>query len=78
MCGDHIELVVPELNMILNPGCTIKLGRFDTVMWRLCYGWYTWGGNRPVCGWYLVNVADPTTVKPLERPDLDDVYLIAR
>ena len=45
--------------------------------WEVCYGWYEFGGNRPVCGWYLKKDGG-LTVKPLQLPDLDDIYLIER
>ena len=78
MFTTHIELFVPELHMVLQPGCKVKLGRFETTLWTVAYGWYTWGGNRPVCGWYLIDESNPADLKPLERPDLDDIYVIAR
>lgn len=72
-----LTLEVPELKMTLYDGCKVKLGRFDSTMWVVSHGWYTWGGNRPVCGWYLTNLEDPTDVKPLQKTDLDDIYLIS-
>ena len=33
----------------LRPGAHIKLGRFESAEWVLGFGWYSWGGNRPVC-----------------------------
>lgn len=41
----------------------------------MSYGWYTWGGNRPVCGWYLTNI-ESSDIKPLQLTDLDDIYVI--
>lgn len=68
-------LNIPNSNRIIRPGNVIKLGRFDSTQWTVSYGWYSFGGNRPVCGWYLVH-DDGITVKPLQLPDLDDIYLI--
>jgi len=67
---------IPEFNITLTPGCRVKLGRFDIITWILSYGWYSWGGNREVCGWYLTNIKDVSDLKPLYRTDLDDIYLI--
>jgi len=66
---------VPETSLSIRAGDIVKLGRFDAARWRVEYGWYTWGGNRPFCGWYLTNV-DTLDVKPLQKTDLDDIYVI--
>lgn len=76
MFGPPTTLPVPELNMELHPGNCIRLGRFARVAWIVCYGWYAWGGNREVCGWYLKDAKDPKSIKPLQRPDLIDIYLV--
>lgn len=73
--SDSLTLYVPELRLTLRNGSRVKLGRFDSTMWVLSHGWYSWGGNRPVCGWYLTNMENPAEVKPLQKPDLDDIYL---
>lgn len=75
---DTLRLDVPNSALHLHPGDHIKLSRFDLMVWRVNYGWYEWGGNRPVCGWYLQSIEDLTTVKPLQLPDLYDIYLIER
>lgn len=77
-CHDHVTLFIPDFNIVLRPGCKVKLGRFESTTWQLTHGWYTWGGNRPVCGWYLFDLEDVRNIKPLEQPDLDDIYLVAR
>lgn len=74
MCGD-IVLEIPGTNQILRPGCKVKLGRFDSEIWLVNYGWFSFGGNRPFCGWYLTK-DNGLTVKPLQLPDLDDIYMI--
>ncbi len=75
---NEIRLDIPELNTYITPGCKVKLGRFQTTLWTVCHGWYSWGGNREVCGWHLIQTDDPTNLKPLQRTDLDDMYLIER
>ena len=69
-------LEIPEFNITLTPGCRVKLGRFAVEIWEVQFGWYTWGGNRPVCGWYLKNTMIPCDIKPLQKTDLDDIYLV--
>ena len=71
------SLQFPDSNRALFPGDIVKLGRFSDKEWTVAYGWYSFGGNREVCGWYLDS---PLTheLKPLQKPDLDDIYLIQR
>lgn len=66
---------VPNANISIRPGNKVKLGKFESELWKVCYGWYAWGGNRPVCGWYLVS-ENNGNIKPLQKPDLDDIYII--
>lgn len=73
---DNISIELNKINLKLEPGCVLKLGRFESTSWRLQFGWYSWGGNRPMCGWYLVNTTDPKLLKPLQFADLNDVYLV--
>lgn len=73
--GD-MRLQVPDLDITLVPNCRIRLSRFDSTVWVVSYGWYSWGGNRPQCGWFLIDESNPCTVKPLQLPDLDDVYFV--
>lgn len=75
MC-ENLQLAIPGCSTFLHPGQRIKIGRFSTTMWVVEYGWYSWANNRPVCGWYLRDAADITTIKPLQLPDLDDIYFI--
>lgn len=74
MCN-NIVLEIPGTNMVLRPGCRVKLGRFETRIWDVNHGWFTFGGNRPFCGWYLSSGSD---IKPLQKPDLDDIYMVER
>ena len=71
-----MELVIPEYDITIHPGDIIQIGRFQRTKWIVGYGWYSWGGNRPVCGWYLTLKSNPKTIKPLQLPDLDDIYMI--
>ena len=75
MC-DKLELFIPETKMSIRPGCRVRLGRFETTVWEVSHGWYSWGGNRPVCGWFLMNMSNPSVVKPLQLTDLDDIYFV--
>lgn len=70
------ELEVPERHITLRPGYKIKLGRFEDESWIVGFGWYSFGGNRQQCGWYLTSCNTNNRVKPLQRPDLDDIYII--
>ena len=72
-----MTLNLPVSGDVLHPGDIVKLHRFDSKLWKVCFGWYSFGGNRPVCGWYL-ETDDGMTVKPLQLPDLDDIYLLSR
>lgn len=72
------ELEIPGCKQCIHPGDIIKLGRFETTTWVVGFGWYSWGGNRPFCGWFLVNSQDKDNIKPLQKPDLDDIYFITQ
>ena len=72
----RLELPIPDAGITLRPGARVKLGRFESTVWLVLHDWYTYGGNRPVCGWYLMDTNDPGTIKPLSKPDLDDIYLV--
>ena len=70
------RLEVPGTKLCLEPGATVKLGRFESVKWIVAHGWYSYAGNRQVCGWYLTNKDNHSVIKPLSITDLDDIYLI--
>lgn len=76
MIDSYLRIEIPHSDKILTPGCKLRIGRFSDTMWVLNHGWYSWGGNRPQCGWFLSNLEDPNVVKPLQLPDLDDIYII--
>lgn len=67
---------VPNTDLRIQPGSKVRLGRFDSTVWVVSHGWYSWGNNRPVCGWFLTECGNPEVVKPLQRTDLDDIYFV--
>ena len=71
-------LECPDQHMSILAGSIVRLGRFSSIEWMVAYGWYTWGGNRPVCGWYLMQCDAPSNLKPLQAIDLDDIYIIVK
>lgn len=70
-------LEIPNSTCQIPENSVVRLNRFNSEEWRLLHGWYTWGGNRPVCGWYVVSLTDPNRVKPIQLPDLYDIYMIS-
>lgn len=77
MCDNiNLKLQIPDTCSYLTIGCKVKLGRFETNRWVVNHGWYSWGGNRPVCGWYLTSDDESQLVKPLQLTDLDDIYIL--
>lgn len=72
---EPMRLEVPNANTTISPGYKIRIGRFSTTVWTVCFGWYSFGGNRPVCGWYLES--ENQDVKPIFKIDLDDIYIIS-
>lgn len=76
MYPDCIKIDVPEYGLTIRPGCDIKLGRFETEVWTVCYGWYKFAGNREIFGFYLSNKLNPSDVRPLQKIDLDDIYFV--
>ena len=70
------SLTIPNTGIELHEGDVIRIGRFLMTEWIVQYGWYKWGGNRPVCGWSLRSkITDD--VKPLQDTDLVDVYFVS-
>lgn len=72
---EQMTLDVPNANIKLIPGNKIQLGRFDAQVWVVRFGWYSFGGNRSVCGWYL-QAESSDIIKPIFRIDLDDIYIV--
>ena len=69
-------LYLPDSSTYLVPGNKVKLHRFDAQIWIVRFGWYSFGGNRAVCGWYLQKEFE-SEVKPIFQIDLDDIYVIS-
>lgn len=70
-------LEIPNSTCQIPENSVVRLSRFNSEEWRLLHGWYTWGGNRPFCGWYVVSLTDPNRIKPIQLPDLYDIYMIS-
>lgn len=75
-CCNFNQLEIPGTCEYIRPGCRIRLGRFSRTTWVVAHDWYSWGGNRAVCGWFLINAEDSSQLKPLQLTDLQDVYLV--
>lgn len=71
-----MTLLVEHLNLLLRPGDVIRLGRFDNKQWLLGHGWFTFDGNRAICGWHLIDIDEQNNVRPLQLTDLDDIILV--
>ena len=76
MAQENISLQIPESSRRLHPGDKVKLERFSTVTLIVGYGWFSFGGNRPFCGWYLTSDGPRAIIKPLQLTDLDDIYIL--
>lgn len=75
--NEELMLQIHNTDRYLQPSDIVKLGRFDDESWIVGYGWFSFGGNRPWCGWYLTSMSN-NTVKPLLLTDLDDIYVIQK
>lgn len=71
-------LNIPNTSTYLHTNDIVKLSRFDNEEWVVKFGWFSFGGNRPWCGWYLESTDSADIVKPLQLTDLDDIYVIVR
>lgn len=71
----NLSLEVPNANTVIVPGNKIQIGRFSAKVWIVRFGWYSFGGNRSVCGWYLQSESSDE-IKPIFKIDLDDIYII--
>ena len=72
----QMTLEVPNAQTTISPGYKVQLGRFDAQVWIVRFGWYNFGGNRSVCGWYLESESSKD-IKPIFKIDLDDIYIIS-
>ena len=73
--ANNLSLEVPNANTVIVPGNKIQIGRFSAKIWIVRFGWYNYGGNRSVCGWYL-EAESGNEIKPIFKIDLDDIYII--
>lgn len=71
----QMTLEVPNAKTTISPGYKIQIGRFNAQVWIVRFGWYSFGGNRSVCGWYLESESS-NDIKPIFKIDLDDIYII--
>lgn len=71
-----MKIKIPESCEYICVGDVIKLGRFDSDMWRVEFGWFNFDDNRSMYGCYLKNIRSNRT-KPLFENDLLDVYMIS-
>lgn len=74
---DQFKLPIPYSDEVLKPGDRVRLGLFEEKEWKVKFGWYSFGGNRPVCGWFLES-DNGLSVKPIQLPDLSDIYVVRR
>jgi hypothetical protein len=72
----QMTLEVPNAQTTISPGYKVQLGRFNAQVWIVRFGWYSFGGNRSVCGWYL-EAESSDEIKPIFKIDLDDIYIIS-
>ena len=70
------ELQVPNSQIALHPGDIVKLHRFDDERWEVGCGWFSFGGNNPMNGWYFTSKSRENTTKPIHLRDLDDIYVL--
>lgn len=69
------ELQIPGTELFIHPEDKVKLGRFSDKVWIVRFGWFSYANNRPFCGWFFES-PDGKDVKPIQLPDLSDIYLI--
>lgn len=69
-------LTLDNLGVTIYPRNKVVLGRFSTVSWVVSFGWYSYEGNREIYGWYLYKEKDPSIIKPIQKTDLYDIYVV--
>lgn len=69
-------LSIPDKSMCIFPKDVIVLNRFTTERWEVNYGWFSYEGNRKICGWYLLSLDDNSRIKPIQQTDLYDIYIL--
>lgn len=78
-CCSHchkIGLPLPGGKRCIYPGNIIILGRFSSIKWKVGFGWFSYEGNRQICGWYLSQVDNRNIIKPIQETDLYDIYVV--
>ncbi len=75
-CCANNRLNLPNKKFTIKPGDIIVIGRFSSIRWKVGYGWFSFDGNRKICGWYMKQIEDPKIVKPIQEIDLYDVYIV--
>lgn len=76
MDTEQSGLNIPGSDKYIKPGDIVILGRFSTYRWIVKFGWFSFGGNRKICGWYVEGESDNTTIKPIQDIDLYDIYFV--
>lgn len=74
-CQKH-GLKLPGKKLYIYPNNVVILQRFSTVRWRVHFGWFSYEGNRKICGWYLQRIDHPHDIKPIQESDLSDIYVV--
>ena len=70
-------LKVPDLGIELRHGDIIRLGQFKTREWKVGFGWYKFGGNREISGWYITSTDAEQEVRPIQKVDLLDIVMVS-
>lgn len=70
-----MKMNLPNSNICIHPGDKIKLARFDSTVWIVNYGWFSFDYNRDICGWYLTDI-ETGEIKPIFKTDLHDCYSV--
>lgn len=70
------SLRLDDINVTLYEGNHIRIGEFKDNDFIVHFGWYSFAGNREVCGWYLES--QDKKIRPLMKTDIPDIYMIRR
>ena len=69
-------LTLRDKQVEIYPGNIVILNRFSSIRWKVEFGWFSYEGNRKICGWYLKQIDNPKIIKPVQETDLDDIYVV--
>jgi len=72
----EMMLALPDGVTFIHPDDVILLSRFSSIKWVVGFGWFSYEGNRKICGWYLTQLDKPEIIKPIQETDLYDIYLV--